>query len=259
MKNELTTLPTTTVLGIGIPPSEHEMQAITAMAKQAVASGVYKCSSLPEMMMKMLAGRELGVPPMLSAKAIHVVKGNIELSATLMNNLIRRAGHSMRVAESTAAVCTIVGRRSDNGDEMSVTFTMEQAQRAGLTRNPTWQSYPEDMLWSRALSRLARRLFADVIGNAYVEGEVSDIIPVEVEERMQLTGQAAIAAAPGNEDARLAAFVEQYAPEERAQRCSYLKSLSERCKTSLAAILDRAANNLDAFEASYQKSQSSAA
>lgn len=37
-----------------------------------------------------------------------------------------------------------------------------------------WAKYPEDMIYARALSRLARRLFADVIGTAYVEGEIRE-------------------------------------------------------------------------------------
>lgn len=35
------------------------------------------------------------------------------------------------------------------------------------------------MLFARALSLLARRLFADVIGGAYVEGELEDCLPEE--------------------------------------------------------------------------------
>jgi hypothetical protein len=39
--------------------------------------------------------------------------------------------------------------------------------------------YPEDMLYNRALSRLARRLFADVIGTSYIEGEIREAIECE--------------------------------------------------------------------------------
>ena len=35
-----------------------------------------------------------------------------------------------------------------------------------------WEKYASDMLFARCISRLARRLFADVISTAYVEGEI---------------------------------------------------------------------------------------
>ena len=51
---------------------------------------------------------------------------------------------------------------------------MEEAKRAGLVKQSTpWVTFPRDMLYARALSRLARQLFPDIIGNCYVEGEIA--------------------------------------------------------------------------------------
>lgn len=48
------------------------------------------------------------------------------------------------------------------------------ARRVGLLNRPSWQRYPEAMLWARAVSWLCRRLFADVIGAlAYTPDEVN--------------------------------------------------------------------------------------
>ena len=51
---------------------------------------------------------------------------------------------------------------------------MAEALKAGLTKNPVWNNFPRDMLYARALSRLARQLFPDLIGNCYVKGEISE-------------------------------------------------------------------------------------
>ena len=43
---------------------------------------------------KVLAGQELGLPPIASMMGIHVIKGKVELSANLIASLVRRHGYS---------------------------------------------------------------------------------------------------------------------------------------------------------------------
>ena len=158
-------------------PTDHELVVYATMAKQAVASGMYKgAGSEAAIQMKMLAARELGLPPMLALnKGLNVIQGSVEISARAMNAMIRRAGHSIQERTSTDTTCELVGTRRDNGDTCTASFTIEEATRAGLVKSGgAWATWPKDMLYARALSRLARRLFADVIGSAYVEGEIID-------------------------------------------------------------------------------------
>jgi hypothetical protein len=65
---------------------------------------------------------------------------------------------------------------------MTVEFTMEQAKRVvskqgkPLVEGRAWKNYPEDMLWARAVSRLCRRLFPDLLsGMTYTPSELSEI------------------------------------------------------------------------------------
>jgi len=111
---------------------------------------------------------------------LYYVKGKVEMSARLMNMLIRFKGHSIsKDPRSDEKICILHGKRSDNGDTWSCKFTIEEAQRAGLLINNVWKAYPEDMLFARALSRLARQLFPDIIGGCYVEGEIKDGINID--------------------------------------------------------------------------------
>lgn len=155
-------------------PSAHEMQVFQIISRQSASSGFYKnIGGEAQIMMILLAARELGVMPMEALNGgIWNIQGRIEISARLMNKMIRRAGHSLNVKQLDKEKCTIEGKRIDNGDTFSATFTIEDARLAGVANRPVWKSYTEDMLFSRALSRLARRLFADVISTAYVEGEI---------------------------------------------------------------------------------------
>jgi hypothetical protein len=92
----------------------------------------------------------------------------------MMNGMIRKAGHKLEIT-STKAACSIRGTRNDTGETYVASFSVDDAKNAGLFKaGGGWDKYPEDMCFARALSRLARRLFPDVIGTAYVEGEIED-------------------------------------------------------------------------------------
>jgi hypothetical protein len=114
----------------------------------------------------MLTGREIGIGPMHSLRAIDVIDGKPSLSAELMASLVLRAGHWLWVVESTNDVCTMAGRRSDWPDripDQTVTWTVDDAKQAGLAGKGNWQKYPRAMLRARATSELCRSVFADVV------------------------------------------------------------------------------------------------
>lgn len=119
--------------------------------------------------------KSLGIDPRQAlGGGLYYVKGKVEMSARQMNSLIRSKKHSItRDRKSDDTVCILHGKRVDNGDTWTESFSLEEAKRAGLANNPVWKNFPRDMLFARALSRLARQLFPDIIGNVYVEGEIS--------------------------------------------------------------------------------------
>ena len=157
-------------------PSTQELMVYQTWAQNAANSQMYRnIGKESGIMMIMLAAREYGIGPAQALNGgLHIIEGKVELSARLMSALIRRAKHTMQIISSTDKVCTIKGTRSDTGEEHTVTYTIEQAEKAGLIKDKGgWKKNPEDMLYARAASRLARQLFSDVIGIGYVEGEIS--------------------------------------------------------------------------------------
>jgi len=119
--------------------------------------------------------KSLGVDPRLALNGgMYFVRGKVEMSAMMMNTLIRQAGHSItKDKKSDDNVCILHGKRADTGDTWCESFSIEDAQKAQLTKNPTWRAYQKDMLFARALSRLARQLFPDVVKGCYVQGEIA--------------------------------------------------------------------------------------
>lgn len=104
---------------------------------------------------------------------MYCVQGKVEMSSNMMIQLVRQAGHSVtKDKRSDDTVCILHGKRKDNGDTWTESFSINDAKRAGIYKN-TWEKFPRNMLFARALSNLARQLFPDVIGGCYVEGEIS--------------------------------------------------------------------------------------
>ena len=165
-------------------PSQIELQSVALIARTAHASGLYNgVGGEAKIMMILLAAKELGVGPCQALNGgIWSIQGKVEISARLMNGLIRRAGHSIKVVRSDDTCCTLLGTRSD-GDFFEASFTMTDAEKAGLANGNVWKKYPADMLYNRCMSRLARRLFSDVISECYVEGEISEAKEAEKKEK----------------------------------------------------------------------------
>lgn len=133
--------------------------------------------NLPAILACVATGRALGIPDMAALRSIHIVDGKATFSAELMVSLVRKRGHSI-VGEIGDGKATVTGKRGDNGDEMTSTWTLDMAQRAGLVGKDNWKKYPEAMLWARAVSQLCRMLFADVFaGQTYTpdEAEMTDL------------------------------------------------------------------------------------
>lgn len=126
----------------------------------------------------LLYGREQGIGPMTALKEVSMVDGSPTMSAALMAAKIRAAGHSLQRREQRddtgkLVATSAVGKRGDNGDEDTFTFSLEMAARAGLANKNNWKQYPEAMMWARAVSQLARTLFSDVfIGSVYTAEEL---------------------------------------------------------------------------------------
>lgn len=183
MPSEVTVLPeankpdTTKPLNLGGGLTLDEIKSIGQVFMQ---SGMFKdTKSAAQAITKVLAGQELGVPPMQAMRGIHVVDGNPQLSAGLIAALVKRSGrYDYRLVEANDSACVIEWRqrRDDGGWEVvgQSDFTREEAAAAGLDKKANWRTYTEDMLFARALTRGARRYCPDVFGGAvYTLGEAA--------------------------------------------------------------------------------------
>jgi hypothetical protein len=168
-------------------PSKDELMLIEGLAEQACKMGHYerlmKGGGKAAILLLLLTAREYDIPPMQALNGgLMNIDGKIEMATHLMCAKIRQSGHSIEVQygqdEKLGAFCKLSGKRKDNGDTMTITYGMAHAQQAGLSTRDSWKKYPREMCYARALGRLARMLFADVLGGIYTIGEISDSEPL---------------------------------------------------------------------------------
>lgn len=169
--------------------------------------------------------RSLNIDPLDALNGgLYCVQGRVEMSSSMMNQLIRMQGHSItKDAKSDDTICILHGRRSDNADTWTESFSIAEAKRSGIYKEQgPWGKYPRDMLFARALSRLARQLFPDVIKGCYVEGEISQAIEVQRMPAMQVEQPKEPVITEEQAQYLIEAF--ELVPEYKEQVCKFLYS-----------------------------------
>lgn len=131
-----------------------------------------------EALSRIMYGRNLGLSTMASMSNVYTIvdkdgnpKPALE-STTMLGICLQRPDvceYFFCVASSPDRA-TWRGKRRGFEQPVEVTFTIEDAKRAGLTgrggenaSKNNWDRYPEDMCNARAISRVARRCFPDLI------------------------------------------------------------------------------------------------
>ena len=212
--------------GAALTLQVHSVDDLARLARVFAASGLFGKSGnqetqIAECAIRLMAGMEAGFSPFASATGVHIINGKPAFSSNLLAQAVRRhPEYDYRVLEKTGTTCRIrfLANGEVLGDEV---FTIEMAERAGLTKSPTWRSYPEAMLFSRALTAGMRTHWPDALGGnpAYTPDELgaADVVPVTVSEPVPMlttTEELAAAAeracrAKGLTDSGIAALVNE--------------------------------------------------
>jgi hypothetical protein len=177
------------VQSISIMPTESEWAMLKEQALMVVKTGLLpKTIDTPEKAIAIaLKGRELGVPPMQAFSQIHIVDGKPGLSAELMLALIYRncPRAVFNYLETTDKICKVEVTRPGHKPTI-FSYSIEEAQKAGLLGKSNWSKYPAAMLRARAIALASRAVFPDaIVGGSHTpeelgaevneDGEVIDI------------------------------------------------------------------------------------
>lgn len=125
-----------------------------------------------------LAGLEMGLTPMNALKSFDVINGTAAPRAVTFRAVAQAQGHSIWVEESTATRAVVCGRRKGHTEISKSVWTIDRAQKLGLTGKPNWQKQPQAMLVARATAECARWVASDaLLGVPYTSEELFDAAP----------------------------------------------------------------------------------
>ena len=162
-------------------------EEVAQIGKAMVDSGYFADSkNAAQAIVKVMAGRELGLGAFASMTGIHIIQGKPALGANLLASLIKNdRRYDYRVIELTDTRCEI--QFTENGEECGRSvFTEDDAKRVG-TKN--MNKFPKNMLFARAISNGAKWYTPGIFGGAPVytpeelgadidvDGNVIDVTP----------------------------------------------------------------------------------
>ncbi len=122
-----------------------------------------------------LAGQELGVGPMASLRAFHIVEGKPVASYDFWIARLRAAGYRVEWPQLTTEAVTL-RLTSPNGETHVETWDKARAQAAGLWggKDP-WKRYPQTMLQARCVATAGRAFAGEVMFGCYEIDEADEI------------------------------------------------------------------------------------
>lgn len=168
----------TTALTI-IPKSVDEFSDLAERFSKSTLLPKSMQGKAADVLVTIMAGAEMGLSPMASLRAIHVIEGRPVLSADGMVALVLGSGKAkyfQRVEESDTAV-TYETCRVGTDTPRRCTWTMDMAKRAALHTKDNWRTVPRAMLAARAKSELARDVYPDVLMGCYTDDELGEAAP----------------------------------------------------------------------------------
>jgi hypothetical protein len=120
-----------------------------------------------------------GRHPAEAARDYHIINGKPSLKSEAMLARFQQAGGKVEWHEYGHEA--VSGTFSHpQGGSLKVSWTIQDATRAGLTGNPTWKKFPRQMLKARCISEAVRGIFPGVLSGLYAPEEVQEFAPVQV-------------------------------------------------------------------------------
>lgn len=128
-----------------------------------------------------LSAMQWRVPIMAVVRGCHMIEGKLTPGADLMVAIARASGDILDWHEEPfdepVIGCRVTAAVRGLSHPVTETFTLADAQRAGLAGKDNWRKWPRDMCRARAVSRVAARACPAALAGIYSQEEMSAAAP----------------------------------------------------------------------------------
>jgi hypothetical protein len=151
-----------------------ELAELQRLGSLLSASGYFSdARDMAQAAVKVMAGKELGLPPIASMMGINIIKGKIALGGNLLATCVRNHGYDYRVKRLDASGCLLEffskkdasGKREHLGES---SFDESDAKAAKLTGSDNYGKFPRNMYFNRAISNGVKWFCPEVTGGSPV-------------------------------------------------------------------------------------------
>lgn len=153
-------------------------EAAMSVGQAIHKAGIGGVKSPEDAVIRIMAGREIGLGAMASLRLVYSINGKVGYDAALIR--ARCLAHPECEyfepdGEITATSATFKAKRRGR-PEQKATFTMEDATRAKLASKDVWVQYPRNMLSARATVNLARLVFPEAVAGMHTPDELTSYV-----------------------------------------------------------------------------------
>ncbi len=140
-----------------------------------VKSSIFEdVKDIAQAIVKVLAGREIGLSPLESMMNLYIVKNRVAANSKVVSSLIKKSKvYDYIIEKLTNEECVISFTKNEKEIGKSE-FTLKDAAKAGIVNKDNWKNYPRNMLFARAIANGARWYCPDVYCG-YIEEELEGV------------------------------------------------------------------------------------
>ena len=156
------------------------MKEIMSLGSVLRLRDVCRYKTQAQAVVKIIAGRELGLSPIESMTNIFFVNNRRALTSGIMASLVKKQEYDYQIKKLDNEECVleffqVIGDKKELSGES--VFTIKDAAKAGLVNKDNWKNYPKNCLFARALSNGVKWFTPDAVCGYAVE-EMEDIGPL---------------------------------------------------------------------------------
>lgn len=166
-----------------VPPSDG--MSLMQLGDVLSKSGYFQdAKGAAQAIVKVLAGRELGIGPIASMTGIHIIQGRVAVGANVMAGKVKgSARYDYRVLELTGEKCRIEFFERVGTGMLSLGVSEFTAADAKAANTKNMQAFPRNMLFARAISNGVKWYTPDLsIAPMYTPDELGATVDYETGE-----------------------------------------------------------------------------
>jgi hypothetical protein len=163
-------------------------QDVQGMAQAIAKSGLFGMKTPDQALALMLVAQAEGQHPATITQDYDIIQGKAARKTHSVLARFQQMGGTVEWHELSDAIADATFTHKSGG-KLRMTWTFEQAKKAGLTGKDNWKNYPRAMLRARCIAEGIRAVYPAALGGMMVSEEAQDLPPTEPKQIDPQTGE----------------------------------------------------------------------